>query len=127
MEIRTKSYDELREKYDNKCLELEKLKIKLESTAEKLKTEHQKKLNDLEKSYDQAINDLILKHEKDLSNFERKLREEHYEKFQEELTKLHTQGNVQTKFIKDMALEMVKKAPTHKVEYNGSNKSDDNK
>ena len=115
MKITTKEVDALKSQIQALELKLHKKQIDFENLEASLEAKFKREVLEKEALYEKTVNDLILKHEKDLSNFERKLREEHYKKFQDELAKLHTEGNSQTKFIQDIALKMVEKAPQQKV------------
>ncbi len=45
-----------------------------------------------------------------------KLNSEHYEKLKESMTKLHEEGNANTKFTQDLALKMIGSMPSNKSE-----------
>ena len=77
---------------------LEKLKIQQEAAQEKLNLKKE-------------INDLKIEHSNNLAEVKAKAAEEYYDKMRISLDKMNTDGNMQTKFLKELTMQMLDKSP----------------
>jgi len=76
-----------------------------------LKLESEQKLKQAEISFERAKSDLIAKHRSDLATTESKFAQEYYEKLRDSLEELHTKGNITTKFMQDLTMELLAQSP----------------
>jgi hypothetical protein len=90
------------------------LKLEADQKNAQLQIDSEKKINEIRHK---ASEDLLVLKEKVLMDFQ--------EKFTAATAKLHEEGNVTTKFVQDLALNMMGKQPTAKFEAKMITKAED--
>lgn len=105
----TKEKEEAISKLQN---EIKELKAKSELDLLTLKLEFDKKLAQLEVEKEKAILAEVKKLREESIEQINKATKENYESFKTEIAKLHSEGNIQTRFIKEMSEKML----AHKLE-----------
>lgn len=111
-----KNWTEDKERLESKLKQENEIKLTEAVTLTKL--ESQQRTAQLELDYNRKIEDLKTKNAVALAEYKTKLAEEYHEKLSVALNKLHTEGNVTTKFTQELALKMLEKAPpqTNRIE-----------
>ena len=111
---------ELMEKINEQNSELESLKViveELNSDLIKERAAHEIKLREVLSLKDienkQSLQELKEDYAQKLIDEKERLNKEFYSRMTDELSKLHSEGNSQTKFVQNLALEMVKGKTTN--------------
>lgn len=103
LERERKHWDEDRQRIVDKLTQEHELKLKEVVTVTKLDSQQQIKKAQLDA-------------EAELNKKVGVLNKEHYDRLADALNKLHTEGNVTTKFTQDLALQMMSHLPANKSE-----------
>lgn len=105
-------------KHDEKQMQ-EEFELKEKKVIAALEDKMAKKVNEMTANHQQEVNNLKANHQRELADVEKKanersnkklekMMEENYNKLKDSMAKLHEEGNAQTKFVQDLAKDMVK-------------------
>jgi hypothetical protein len=98
---KAKFEDSLRREYD----------LKEKETIGLLKLDSEQRSRQAELDRDRAVQELKVKHAEEISKLRSDLATEFYQKMQAELSKLNSEGNANSRFIQELSLKMLDKAP----------------
>jgi len=87
------------------------VKLDSEQRIKQAELNSDRKIQELSAKHNEETVNLKLVHTKELSDTERKLSEEYYDKLKEALAKLHTEGNLTTDFLREMTFKLLDRAP----------------
>lgn len=85
--------------------------IKLRETVSLLKLESEQKIKQMEIDKQRAIDKVKTDAALEINEAKADILKTHYEKLSAELAKLHSEGNITTKFTQDLALKMFESMP----------------
>lgn len=108
-----KMWDEDKGRLESQLKKDHELKMKEVVTLTKLDSEQRVKQIELDSQ--RKIDELRNKNIQELAEAKVRLTEEHYEKLNQALVKLHSEGDKNTKFTQELALKMFESAPKHTV------------
>ena len=103
------TWDELKKQKEAYEEENHKLRHKVRELESELEVSKQL----VEAKVEIAVEKAEARHQKELLSDRVKLEQDYQKRMTEYLLKVNTEGNAQTKFVQDMALEMVRKAPSN--------------
>lgn len=100
-------YEKLATKYAELQVKLnEEFELKEKKVVAAFEDKLSKSISDLEDNHRKEITALKEKHLEDKARFMEEGLTKNYDKLSNSLTKLHEEGNVQTKFVQELALKM---------------------
>lgn len=114
----TREFDEDKRRYNKQLADdfamkereaISLLKLDSEQKAKQLELNYQRLIQEKEAANVLEITRLKSDHANDKMEFQTKTIQEHYEKLSKALNALHTEGNVNTKFVQELALKMLEK------------------
>lgn len=85
--------------------------LKEKETIGLLKLDSEQRSRQAELDRDRAIQELKIQHVEEISKLKSDLAAEFYQKMQTELSKLNSEGNASTRFVQEMSLKLLDKAP----------------
>ncbi len=88
--------------------------LKLKETVSLLKLDSDQRVKQLEIDNLRKVNELTAKFESERTSFKEKFLNENYEKMTNAMTKLHEEGDKNSKFTQELALKMLDQMPEHK-------------
>lgn len=110
----------LREKEQEIELSYKKKEQDLDVKLEEIKHLHRMEIEEsetrLKNKYEKKLNDMKVDNAEKFTNEKQRMMEDYHKKLDEELTKLHSTGNHQTTFVKDLALKMMEESPSLRIE-----------
>lgn len=92
------------------------LKLKHDQQIAEIEMQAKKETATIALAFEKKANELEAKKNDEIHEIKEKLMLEYQEKLAEALSKLHSEGNHTTKFVQDLALQMIGKQPTTKLE-----------
>ncbi len=92
------------------------LKLQSEQKIAQIELDSKKASAEIALTYEKKANDLEKKSNDKLLALQSKLMQDFQDKFTSAISKLHEEGNVTTKFVQDLALNMLGKNPATKTE-----------
>lgn len=103
---------DLKKEYEMKQREMVSLlKLESEQKTKQLELDYNRKVEKLQTECERKIAEADVQASKKLLQATEEMTKKHYELLSTELAKLHTEGNTQTKFTQDLALNMLKAIP----------------
>jgi len=104
--------DEERSKHRVEMQSKEKeYEIKQQEIITLLKLESEQKLKQAEINFERTKTDLLSSHKMEIAKLESKLAAEYYEKLSNALEEMNSKGNVTTKFMQELTMQMFAQAP----------------
>ena len=121
MWISKKDYDDMKNEIKEAQIEIKDLLNQRDMAKESYEMKEKKAVSALEDKLQRQKNELEANYNKKLMRFKEdaftkqsdkleKAMEDNYEKLKDQMGKLHTEGNVSTKFIQDISKEMLRSA-----------------
>lgn len=89
--------------------------IRINEATSLLKLQSEQKTKQLEIDYERKVTALRKEMSEDLLKVKEKVLQDGYEKLSVATQRLHEEGNITTKFVQDLAINMMNKAPSAKV------------